>query len=88
MSDTPKQDRRRILISYGMKTLVTLFVTFSISFLTVYAFMKPSVGVNSLVSHFNPAFLQDLLNARLTGLSKSEISDYLATKSDASLRQA
>ena len=46
------------------------------------------VGVNSLVSHFNPAFLQDLLNARLAGLSKSEISDYLATKSDASLRQA
>ncbi len=82
------QYRRNFIRIYGFKALVACCVTFGVSVIVACALMKPSVGVDSIANHINPAFLQSVLNARLAGLTKDKIGAWLRAQSDSLLQNA
>ena len=89
INPTPRtQYRRNFIRIYGFKALIACCVTFGVSVIVACALMKPSVGVDSIANHINPAFLQSVLNARLAGLPKDKIGAWLRAQSDTLLKNA
>lgn len=75
-------------VSYIIKTFVVCVLAFLFSLFAVVAIMKPVVQETGILALLNPVFVQNLVNAELSGKSYDEIALFLQTRLDGQFNQA
>lgn len=75
-------------VSYIIKTFVVCVLAFLCSLFAVIGIMKPVVQETGILALLNPAFVQNLVNAELSGKSYDEIASFLQTRLDGQFNQA